>query len=279
MCWHDSPSADNHWLPYVTSALASWPAGLLYHQARCGWFAQGEHVKLSVLVPLYNEDATCVELLRRVDAVPVDKEIIVVDDGSRVSMAEQIRAAVPAVRYFAHAQNRGKGAAIRTALGQATGDVVIIQDADSEYYPEDYVGLLEVYRRQPGCAVYGVRDLSTRDKLMRFGNWFVTFVTNVLYGSRLHDMETCYKVIDRRVMLALDLAGNGFEIEPEITAKLLRMQIRIVEAPIRYAARRDGKKLSPLDGLQAISMLFRCRRWEPPHNRTATTISAELPRL
>jgi len=234
-------------------------------------------VKLSVLVPLYNEDATCVDLLRRVEAVPVDKEIIVVDDGSRISMADQIRAAVPSVRYFAHQRNRGKGAAIRTALEQATGDVVIIQDADSEYYPEDYVGLLAAYRRQPECAVYGVRDLTRRDPLMRWGNWFVTFVTNVLYGSRLHDMETCYKVVNRRVMLALDLNGNGFEIEPEITAKLLRMQVKIVEAPIRYAARTDGKKLSPLDGLPALSMLWRCLRWRPPHKASAATLGAELP--
>jgi len=234
-------------------------------------------VKLSVLVPLYNEDATCVELLRRGDAVPIDKEIIVVDDGSRISMADRIQAAVPSVRYFAHQRNRGKGAAIRTALEQATGDVVIIQDADSEYYPEDYEGLLAAYRRQPGCAVYGVRDLTRRDPLMRWGNWFVTFVTNVLYGSRLHDMETCYKVIDRRMMLALDLGGNGFEIEPEITAKLLRMRVKIVESPIRYAARRDGKKLSPLDGLPALSMLWRCLRWQPPQNAGAVTLRPELP--
>jgi glycosyltransferase involved in cell wall biosynthesis len=257
--------------------LPSRSLGLLYHPARHGRFAWDERVKLSVLVPLYNEDATCVDLLQRVEAVPVEKEIIVVDDGSRVSMAEQIRAAVPSVRYFAHEQNRGKGAAIRTALAQATGDVVIIQDADSEYYPEDYVGLWEAYRRQPGCAVYGVRDLTTRDTLMRFGNWFVTFVTNVLYGSRLHDMETCYKMVDRRVMLALGLMGSGFEIEPEITAKLLRMKVTIVEAPIRYAARRDGKKLSPLDGLPAIAMLWRCRRWQPPHHATTTALRPAAP--
>jgi glycosyltransferase involved in cell wall biosynthesis len=220
-------------------------------------------VKLSVLVPLYNEDETCVELLKRVDAVPVEKEIIVVDDGSRNSMAGQIRAALPAVRQFAHPSNRGKGAAIRTALDQATGDVVIIQDADSEYYPEDYARLLAAYEQHPGCVVYGVRDLTRRDPLMRWGNWFVTQVTNVLYGSRLHDMETCYKLIDRRVMLALDLEGNGFEIEPEITAKLLRMQVKIVETPIRYDARTDGKKLSPLDGLPTVLMLLKCLRWRP----------------
>lgn len=220
-------------------------------------------MKLSVLVPLYNEDETCIDMLRRVAAVPVEKEIIVVDDGSKRSMADEIRVALPTVRQFAHRRNRGKGAAIRTALEQATGDLVIIQDADSEYYPEDYPVLMEALQRHPGTAVYGVRDLTRRDPLMRWGNWFVTFVTNVLYGSRLHDMETCYKLIDRRVMLALDLGGSGFEIEPEITAKLLRMGVRITEAPIRYDARRDGKKLSPLDGLPTILMLLRCLRWRP----------------
>lgn len=220
-------------------------------------------MKLSVLVPLYNEDATCVDLLKRVDAVPVEKEIIVVDDGSRRSMAEEIRAALPDVRLFAHQQNRGKGAAIRTALEQATGDVVIIQDADSEYYPEDYQALLAKLSEHPGAAVYGVRDLTRRDPLMRWGNWFVTFATNVLYRSRLHDMETCYKLVDRKVMLALDLGGNGFEIEPEITAKLLRMGVKIVEAPIRYDARTDGKKLSPMDGIPTMLMLLRCRLWRP----------------
>jgi dolichol-phosphate mannosyltransferase len=220
-------------------------------------------VKLSVLVPLYNEDSTCVDLLKRVDAVPVEKEIIVVDDGSRRSMAEEIRAALPDARLFAHKQNRGKGAAIRTALEQATGDVVIIQDADSEYFPEDYERLLAMLREHPGAVVYGVRDLTRRDPLMRWGNWFVTFVTNVLYGSRLHDMETCYKLIDRQVMLALDLGGSGFEIEPEITAKLLRMGVKIVETPIQYDARTDGKKLSPMDGLPTVLMLLRCLRWRP----------------
>ena len=220
-------------------------------------------MKLSVLVPLYNEDSTCVELLKRVDAVPVPKEIIVVDDGSRHSMADEIRAALPHVRQYAHATNLGKGAAIRTALRHATGDVVIIQDADSEYFPEDYVGLLEAYHANPGAAIYGVRDLSGRDLLMRWGNQFVTAVTNALYGSALHDMETCYKVIDRKVMLALKLGGNGFEIEPEITAKLLKMGVKIVEVPIRYQARTDGKKLTPMDGLPALRMLFKCRNWQP----------------
>jgi glycosyltransferase involved in cell wall biosynthesis len=219
----------------------------------------GTGMKLSVLVPLYNEDATCVDLLRRVDAVPVEKEIIVVDDGSKRSMADEISSALPSVRQFAHAQNQGKGAAIRTALSHATGDVVIIQDADSEYFPEDYVELLQALKQHPGSVVYGVRDLTRRDPLMRWGNWFVTCLTNLLYGSRLHDMETCYKLIDRRVMLGLDLQGNGFEIE----AKLLRLGVRIVETPIRYEARTDGKKLTPMDGLPAVGMLLRCLSWKP----------------
>jgi glycosyltransferase involved in cell wall biosynthesis len=220
-------------------------------------------VTLPVLVRLYNEDATCGDLLGRGAAVPVQKETIVGDDGSKHSMAEQIRAAVPSVRLFAHEQNRGKGAAIRTALEQATGDVIVIQDADSEYYPEDYPALLAKLDENPGAVVYGVRDLARRDPLMRWGNWFVPMVTNALYGSRLHDMETCYKLIDRQVMRSLGLSGNGFEIEPEITAKLLRLGIPIVETPIRYDARKDGKKLSPLDGLPTVTMLLRCLRWRP----------------
>ena len=220
-------------------------------------------MKLSVLVPLYNEDATCVELLKRVDAVPVEKEIIVVDDGSRHSLEESIRAAVPSARMFAHERNRGKGAAIRTALAQATGDVVIIQDADFEYFPEDYARLLEARRDHPGSAVYGVRDLTRRSPLMRWGNWLVTIATNLLYGSRLHDMETCYKLIDRQVMQALDLEGNGFEIEAEISAKLLRLNVKIVEAPIRYEAREEGKKLSPMDGFPTMLALLKYRRWRP----------------
>ena len=234
-----------------------------------GAFARrGTCVKLSVLVPLYNEDATCVELLKRVGAVPVEKEIIVVDDGSRHSLEASIRVAVPAVRMFTHQRNRGKGAAIRTALAEAAGDVVIIQDADFEYFPEDYARLLDTRQKNPGCAVYGVRDLTRRSPLMRWGNWLVTAATNLLYGSRLHDMETCYKLIDRRVMQALDLEGNGFEIEAEITSKLLCLGVRIVEAPIGYDAREEGKKLSPMDGFPTMLALLRYRRWRPPEKST-----------
>lgn len=219
---------------------------------------------LSVIVPIYNEDETCIDILRRVSAVPVEKEIIVVDDGSANDISPQIHAAaIPNLRFFAHPQNRGKGAAIRTGLAHATGETVIIQDADTEYYPEDYPMLLETFHQQGVRALYGVRDLSDRSALMKFGNHFVTWVTNVLYGSNLKDMETCYKVVDRRLLQSLDLHSNGFEIEAEISAKLLRLHIPIAQAPIRYSARSVGKKLTPMDGIPTIRMLLKVKSWQP----------------
>ncbi len=222
-------------------------------------------MKLSVIVPVYNEDHAFIDVLRRVDAVPVEKEILVVDDGSQVNPEEVVRAAeIPNLRFFRHPVNRGKGAAIRTALSHATGDVVIIQDADFEYYPEDFVQLMRVYEENDVRAVYGVRDLTSRSPLMRWGNWFVTWTANLLYGSRLKDMETCYKMIDRVLFHSLDLQSSRFEIEAEISAKLLRARVQIAQTPIRYSPRREGKKLSPLDGLPTVMWLLKCRFWTPP---------------
>lgn len=221
-------------------------------------------MKLSVIVPIYNEDISCIEVLKRVAAVPVEKEILVVDDGSHTSIEPWItEAAIPGLIFFVHSVNQGKGAAIQTALRHATGDLVIIQDADLEYYPEDYLHLLKVYEENGAQAVYGVRDLSTRKFVMRFGNWFVTWCTNVLYGSHLKDMETCYKLIDIRLMKALALTSRRFEIEAEISAKLLRMGVNIVETPIRYEAREEGKKLKPSDGFPTLAVLLRYLRWRP----------------
>lgn len=222
-------------------------------------------MKLSVIIPVYNEDATFVELLRRVHAVPVEKEIIVVDDGSQNSVEPYIRNVdIPELRFFQHPQNRGKGAAIRTGLSHVTGDVIIIQDADFEYFPEDYVNLMRVYEEQKARAVYGVRDLSHRTLVMRWGNYFITWVANLLYGSKLADMETCYKLVDARLMQSLQLESSRFEIEAEISAKLLRANVKIVQTPIRYEHREEGKKLTPLDGLPTILWLFKCRFWQPP---------------
>ncbi len=217
-------------------------------------------MKLSVLIPVYNEGSSVRELIERVQAVPVDKEIIIVDDGSVDTTAEVLDSMQDgSLHIIHHAQNRGKGAAIRTALEAATGDVVIIQDADLEYDPNDYVKLLEAYAQGDADVVYGVRDLSRQRFYMRWGNRLMTWVTNLLFGTRLTDMETCYKLVDRRIMQSLDLQSDGFEIEAEITAKLLRRGLRIREVPIRYEPRYEAKKLSPLDGIPTLWTLVKYR--------------------
>lgn len=223
-------------------------------------------MKLTVIIPVYNEASTFRTLLERVLAVPIDKEVLVVDDASDEETVQQLEAAIAStaegqVQLFTHPHNQGKGAGIRTALRHATGDVVIIQDADLEYFPEDYARLLETYRRHGARAVYGVRDLSDRSFLMRFGNNFLTWLTNLLFGANLHDMETCYKMIDRDLMQSLNLQSHRFEIEAEISAKLLRRGVKIYEAPIGYQPRAEdeGKKLSPLDGLPALATLLKYR--------------------
>jgi glycosyltransferase involved in cell wall biosynthesis len=221
-------------------------------------------MKLTVIIPIYNEATTLAALLARVIAVPVQKEVLVVDDGSDEATKVALQTAVSGnVRLITHPENRGKGSAIRTALAEATGDVVIIQDADLEYFPEDYEELLKVYRENKAKAVYGVRDLSHRSALMRWGNRAMTLATNILYGVRLKDMETCYKLVDRPLMQSLELQSRRFEIEAEITAKLRRLGVRIYEAPIRYEHREEGKKLTPWDGVPTLSKLIECRFWRP----------------
>ena len=221
-------------------------------------------MKLTVIIPIYNEATTLAALLARVMAVPVQKEVLVVDDGSDEATKVALQTAVSGnVRLITHPENRGKGSAIRTALAEATGDVVIIQDADLEYFPEDYEKLLKVYRENKARAVYGVRDLSHRSPLMRWGNRAMTLATNILYGVRLKDMETCYKLVDRPLMQSLELQSRRFEIEAEITAKLRRLGVTIYEAPIRYEHREEGKKLTPWDGIPTLSKLIECRFWRP----------------
>lgn len=220
-------------------------------------------MKLSVIIPVYNEASTFPALLERVLAVPLEKEILVVDDASDEETVQQLQEAVKvnggSVLLFTHANNRGKGTAIRTALEHATGDAVIIQDADLEYFPEDYGRLVDVYQRHNARAVYGVRDLSGRSLFMRAGNHFLTWVTNLLFGARLHDMETCYKLVDRHLLQSLNLRSRRFEIEAEISSKLLRRGVHIYQAPIRYEPREEGKKLTPLDGLPTLATLLKYR--------------------
>jgi dolichol-phosphate mannosyltransferase len=230
-------------------------------------------MKLTVIIPIYNEASTLAPLLARVEAVPIAKEILVVDDGSDEMTKQVLHHAVrDQVRLITHPENRGKGTAIRTALAEASGDVVVIQDADLEYYPEDYGRLLETYMNCNAMAVYGVRDLSRRSSLMRWGNQVMTLLTNLFYGSHLRDMETCYKVIDRKLFQSLELQSRRFEIEAEITAKLLRLGIEIFEAPIRYDHREEGKKLTPLDGLPTLMALLKYRFWHPAPVRDPVSV-------
>ncbi|MBP8002333.1 MAG: glycosyltransferase family 2 protein [Chloroflexi bacterium] len=219
---------------------------------------------LSVIIPVYNEASTLAELLRRVHEVNIPKEVLVVDDGSDEATKILLgKSASDNVTLITHPHNMGKGTAIRTGLAHATGDVVIIQDADLEYFPSDYVNLMAMYRTHRAKVVYGQRDLSRRSMLMRQGNRLMTWATNILYGVRLHDMETCYKLIDRQLMQSLNLESRRFEIEAEITAKIIRSGNKIYETPIQYDHREEGKKLTPLDGWPTLQALLRYRFWRP----------------
>ena len=221
-------------------------------------------MKLSVLVPAYNEEAGLDTILHRVAAVPVDKEIIVVNDFSSDRTGAILDSStIPGLRAIHHTENRGKGAAIRTALRAATGDAVIIQDADLEYDPQDYPALLEPILRGEARVVYGVRNLDEQKLLFRLGNRALTWLTNLLYGVHLHDMETCYKVMTIDIARSLEIESNGFDLEPEITAKIVRQGYTIHEVPISYEPREE-KKLSPWkDGWPALRALLRYRSWRP----------------
>jgi glycosyltransferase involved in cell wall biosynthesis len=217
-------------------------------------------VRLSVLMPVFNEEATLEKTLRRVASIPLKLELIVVDDCSSDRTWEILESTdLPGLVRLRHPVNRGKGAAIRTALGAATGDWVIIQDADLEYDPLDIPLLLRPAIEDGAAVVYGARSFAGQRPIMRFGNQLLTAMTNILYGSRLTDMETCYKLLPRSLALDLRLECNRFDLEPEITAKVLRRGYTITEVPISYVPRQD-KKLSPWrDGYPAILALVKYR--------------------
>jgi glycosyltransferase involved in cell wall biosynthesis len=216
-------------------------------------------MKLSVLIPAYNEESTLEEVIRRVSEIDLDKEIIVVDDCSTDRTADILSSlAADNLVVLTHRRNRGKGAAIRTALAAATGEVVVIQDADLEYDPQDFHKLVAPFLKAEAEVVYGVRSLDKQEWHMRIGNRFLTAVANLFYGSDLQDMETCYKLVPREMMRSLDLRSDGFDIEAEITAKILRSGHTIYQVPIWYSPRTE-KKLTPLDGLPTLWALIRLR--------------------
>jgi glycosyltransferase involved in cell wall biosynthesis len=222
---------------------------------------------LSVIVPVFNERTTVAEVVRRIRAVelPVEREVVVVDDGSSDGTDKILNAIGDStVRILAHKANAGKGAAIRTGLETVRGDLVLIQDADLEYDPEDWPKLLDPILRGKARVVYGSRFTGERKNMMPLhwiGNRFLSLVTNVLYSSTLSDMETCYKLFDRRVLEGITVESDRFDFEPEITAKVLRRGFRIYEVPISYAGREaaEGKKITWRDGIGALKALIKYR--------------------
>ena len=217
-------------------------------------------MRLSVLVPVYNEEDNVEELIRRVAAVPIEKEIIVVDDCSSDDTPRILsRLEFKDLRVIRHPVNQGKGAAIRTAMASMTGDAVIIQDADLEYDPMDTLRLIEPLNRGEAKVVYGVRSIEGQKLLLRWGNRLLTFLTNLLLGTHLHDMETCYKLMAADVVDGMTIESNRFDIEPEITAKIVNRGYTIHEMPISYEPREE-KKLSPWrDGWPALRALWKYR--------------------
>lgn len=217
---------------------------------------------LSVLIPAYNEERTIRRAIEAVIMVPIHKEIIIVDDASSDdtwNILTDLAETYSEVNVFRHDQNRGKGAALRTAMSQMNGDVIVFQDADLEYNPQDFVRMMESIVSKQAQVVYGYRSLETQKPLTRFGNRLLTVVTNLLYGTQLRDMETCYKMMTRDVIERITISCNRFDIEPEITAKIAKLGYPITQFPISYTARTD-KKLNPYkDGWPALVTLFRFR--------------------
>jgi glycosyltransferase involved in cell wall biosynthesis len=229
-------------------------------------------MKLSIVIPVYNEEATLAEIVRRVQATPYDKELIIVDDASRDRSREILQGLVKDydnIRLFFHDRNQGKGAALRTGFSQVKGDVVLIQDADLEYNPVDYPELLKPIERGVADVVYGSRLIGGAPHRVLFfwhyvGNKMVTTLSNMFTNLNLTDMETCYKAFKAEVLKPIKIKSDRFGVEPELTAKIARQRCRVYEVPISYDGRdySEGKKITWRDGIAAIYYIIRFRFWD-----------------
>jgi glycosyltransferase involved in cell wall biosynthesis len=227
--------------------------------------------KISILIPVYNEVRFLTTLLGKVEAVDfcgLEKEIILVDDGSIDGTLDLLKAyeANPLYKVIYHPHNMGKGAALRTAIQHATGELLVIQDADLEYDPQDYPELIQLILDGKADVVYGSRLTAGKpvrafNVLHYFGNKFLTFLTNILYNTTLTDMETCYKAFRAEIIKPIKIRSNRFDFEPEITAKVLKQKVRLFEAPISYSGRNfdEGKKITWRDGIVAVWTLLKYR--------------------
>jgi glycosyltransferase involved in cell wall biosynthesis len=222
---------------------------------------------LSVIIPCFNERATIAEIVRRVCAAAPQAEVIVVDDGSADGTRDILRGldGQPNLRVLHHERNQGKGAAVHTGIAAATGEVILIQDADLEYDPRDYASLLRPIEEGQAAVVYGSRFLGGPRRAMLFwhmvANLLLTLMTNVLYDTILSDMETGYKVFKAEVIKGLPLRSRRFDFEPEVTAKVLKRRHRIYEVPISFAPREyaEGKKIGLRDAFAAVWTLLKYR--------------------
>ena len=254
--------------------------------------ANENDVELSILIPVYNEIGTIEAIIERVLWLCTDlnwnAELLVVDDGSVDGTAEKMQrfATEPRVKLLTHSINQGKGAAIRTALAQATKELTVIQDADLEYDPQQIASLIEAMNARKGDVIYGSRVLGARAQMSAqrrniyaLGVVTLNLAVRVLYGRWLTDEATCYKLFRTNDLLRMELECQGFEFCPEVTAKAIRLGLLIVEIPISYNPRltTEGKKIRLMDAFIAIRTLWKFRRWSPSPSKLRSLFHAQLP--